>query len=119
MSGWSLTGEFTTASDPSPPSGGTIVTRTISWSSPSTYADGTPIPPASAARIIIHVYKDGVETYVTLQGVTEWPIEVVPGETNVWELTAELDGQVSARSAPFSYTEPFQVPMSPTNLAIR
>ena len=92
--------------------------RTISWDMPTTFTDGTPMPPASVARIKVHVFKDGTDVYVTLPGVTSWPIEVTPGQTNAWELTAELDGMVSPKSAPFSYSEPFQTPMSPTILAI-
>ena len=93
--------------------------RTIGWDLPTTFTDGTSIPPASIARIVTHVYKDGVDSYVTLPGNISFPIEVTPGVTNIWELTAELDGQTSTKSSALSYTEPFQVPMSPTNLAIR
>lgn len=91
--------------------------RNISWSNPTTYKDGTAIG-AESARLKIHVWKDGQEVYVTLPAVTEWPIEVTPGETSVWELTADLDGQISAKSAPFSYAEPFQVPSQPANLRV-
>ena len=94
--------------------------RKLSWENPVTYTDGSPIPPEKVSGIKIHVFKDGAETYITLPGVTEWPIDVgAPGATSSWELAAELDGQTSAKTAPLSYTEPFQVPMSPTNPVIR
>lgn len=65
-------------------------------------------------RIKVHVWRDGQEVYVTLPGVTEWPIEVGnPGTTSVWELTAELDGQVSPKSPAFTHVEPFLVPAPP------
>lgn len=93
--------------------------RYISWENPTTFVDGAPIPPASVARIKIHVFKDGAENLVTLPGVTTWPIEVGdPGTTSTWELTAELDGQTSPKSPSFAYTEPFPQPTSPRNLAI-
>jgi len=94
--------------------------RKLSWENPSTYTDGSPIPPEKVSGIKIHVFKDGAETYVALPGVVEWPIEVgAPGTTSSWELTAELDGKTSAKTPPLSYTEPFPVPMSPTNPVIR
>lgn len=88
--------------------------KTISWSNPTTYTDGSQI----TDPVKIHVFKDGQEVYVTLPNVTSWPIEVVPGETNVWELTAEVNGIQSAKSAPYSYTEPFPQPMAPTGVSI-
>jgi hypothetical protein len=93
------------------------VQRTISWENPTTFTDGTAIG-ASASRLFIHVWKDGQEVYNTLPGVTTWPIEVVPGATNAWQLSAELDGQQSALSPAFSYTEPFQMPNPPITLGI-
>lgn len=93
--------------------------RNLSWVNPQTYADATPIPANKISSIKIHVYKDGAETYVTLPGVTTWPIDVGdPGTTSVWELTAELDGQTSAKSPSYTYVEPFLQPMSPTAVGI-
>jgi hypothetical protein len=91
--------------------------RTISWDNPTAYTDGTAIG-AEKSRLKIHVWKDGQEVYVTLPAVSQWPIEVIPGQTNQWELTAELDGQVSPKSAPFSYTEPFQIPGIPGKVKV-
>lgn len=93
--------------------------RKLSWDNPTTYVDGNPIAPEKVSGIKIHVFKDGSEVYVTLPGVTEWPIETgAPGAVSSWELSAELDGQVSARSPAFSFTEPFLQPMPPRILAI-
>lgn len=94
--------------------------RKLSWTQGTAYTDGTPIPPEKIALIKVHVFKDGAEVYVTLPGVTEWPVEVgPPGTTSSWELTAELDGVFSERPpAPYLYTEPFLKPMPPRNLAI-
>jgi len=91
--------------------------RHISWQNASTYTDGTPIG-GDAVRMKVRVWKDGVEVYTTLPGVTEWPIEVTPGETSSWELQSDLDEQVSAKSPAISHTEPFQVPMPPANLSV-
>jgi hypothetical protein len=74
---------------------------------------------AEASRVKVHVWKDGAEVYVTLPNVTEWPIEVTPGETNSWQLQSDLDGRLSALSAAFSYSEPFQTLVPPTILVIR
>ena len=93
--------------------------RKLSWENPTTYVGGDAIPPEKIAAIKIHVFKDGAETYVTLPGVTEWPIEVgAPGTVSSWEVSAELDGMTSQKSAPMAYTEPFQVPMPPRITAI-
>ena len=89
--------------------------RHILWENPAVYTDGIPIDPVKLALIKVHIYKDGQEVYVSLPGVTEQVIEVTPGVTNSWELAAELDGQMSAKSVPFSYMEPFQIPTAPTN----
>jgi len=94
--------------------------RKLSWEMPTTYVDENPIPPEKIAQIKIHVFKDGTETYVTLPGNTEWPVEVgAPGATSSWEAQAELDGMLSAKSTPLAYQEPFLQPMSPGSLAIR
>jgi len=87
--------------------------RTISWTLPSTYTDNSAIDAAEKAKIIVHIWKDNQEVYLTLPGVTTFPIEVVPGVTNAWQLTAELNGVQSPRSPAYNYTEPFQVPMAP------
>lgn len=89
--------------------------RFIQWDNPTVYTDGLPIDPSNIARIKVHIYKDGTEVYVSLPGIIEQVIEVNPGATNTWELAAELDGQMSAKSIPFDYTEPFQIPTAPTN----
>jgi len=94
--------------------------RKLSWENPTAYTDGTVLGPAEAARIKVHVFRDGSEVYVTLPGVTEWPIEVGnPGTTSTWELAAELDGQVSAIIHSLAYTEPFLKPMPPKNPGIQ
>lgn len=87
--------------------------RTISWTMPTTFTDNTSITPAQIAAIKIHIFKDGPEVYTTLPGVTTFPIEVTSGVTNVWELTAELNGVQSAKSPSKSYTEPFLPTKSP------
>ena len=87
--------------------------RTISWTLPTTYTDNTSIDPTDISKIIVHIYKDGIEVYNTLPGVTTFPIEVVRGETNGWQLTAELNAQQSPKSPVFNYTEPFQIPVAP------
>lgn len=87
--------------------------REISWENPTEYTDGQTIDAADVANIKVHVFKDSQEVYVTLPGVTTWPIETTPGVTNVWELTAEINGVQSAKSAPYSYTELFPTPMAP------
>lgn len=93
--------------------------RTLSWENPTAFTDGTQIGLATAARIKVHVFKDGAEIYVALPGVTSWPIEVgEPGTASTWELTAELDGQTSPKSPSVAYTEPFLQPASPRSLAI-
>jgi hypothetical protein len=93
--------------------------RKLSWTPPSKYTDGTPIPAEKTASIKIHVFKDGAETYVALPGVTEWPIEVgIPGTTSVWELSAELDGVAGPKCPPYSYTEPFLRPAPPTMVGV-
>jgi hypothetical protein len=92
--------------------------RTISWNNPTTYTDGTPIETAEAAILFVHVWRDSMEVYQTLPNVTTFPIEVNPGVTNMWQLQAEVNGQKSELSPAYSYTEPFQVPMSPVALSV-
>jgi hypothetical protein len=92
--------------------------RMIKWTNPTTYADGSPIEPEYLPLIKIRVWKDGVETYSTLPGVVEWPIEVERGVQNSWQLQTELNGALSELSPPFLYTEPFPNPMPPTNITI-
>jgi hypothetical protein len=87
--------------------------RTLSWINPTKYTDGSDIDLADFSKIKIHIFKDGQEVYVATQGYSTWPIEVQPGVTNAWQLVAELNGNESAKSASFSYTEPFRVPMAP------
>lgn len=87
--------------------------RTISWTLPTTYVDNTAIIPADVSRIIVHIFKDDVEVYNTLPGITTFPIEVTAGVTNAWALTAELRGVQSPKSPPYSYTEPFPQTKSP------
>lgn len=91
--------------------------RNITWTNPTTYTDGTAIG-AEKSTLFIHVWKDGVEVFQTLPNVTTFPIEVSPGVTNSWQLQAELNGQKSILSSPYSYTEPFQKPGSPENLKV-
>ena len=91
--------------------------RTLSWVNPSKYTDGTDIG-TEVSSLKVHVYKDDVEVYTTLPGVTTWPIEVTPGVTNKWQLQSELNGQLSSLSAPLVHSEPFLVPMPPVNLAV-
>ncbi len=67
--------------------------RTISWSNPTSYTDGLPIGTSDLSKVVIHIYKDGTEVYNTLPGiVASFPIEVVRGETNNWQLQSELNG---------------------------
>ena len=88
--------------------------RTISWANPSTYTDGTSIAATDLEKIVIHIFKDNVEVYNTLPGIyTSFPIEVNRGETNGWQLTAELGGLQSPKSPVFNYTEPFIQTMAP------
>jgi hypothetical protein len=87
--------------------------RTISWNLPTTYTDNTSIDSADVSKIIVHIFKDNQEVFLTLPGVTTFPIEVVRGETNAWQLTAELNGMQSPKSPTYNYTEPFQIPMAP------
>ena len=92
--------------------------RTISWQNPTTYTDGTPIATPDKTILFVHVWRDGAEVYQTLPNVTTFPIEVNPGVTNVWQLQAELNGQKSALSPAYSYTEPFQTPMAPAQVRV-
>lgn len=88
--------------------------RTISWTLPTTYTDNTSIDPTDISKIIVHIYKDGTEVYNTLPGVTTFPIEVVPNETNNWQLQADMGPErMSALSPAYSYKEPFQIPVAP------
>lgn len=87
--------------------------RTISWTNPTTYTDNSLIDPIDISKLLIHIYKDSQEVYVTLPGVTTFPIEVVRGETNQWQLQSELNAQKSPLSPPYAYTEPFPVPKAP------
>lgn len=86
--------------------------RNITWTMPAAYIDNTAITAADIAKIKIHIFKDNLEVFTTLPGVTTFPIEVAPGVTNSWALTAELNGLQSAKSVAVSYTEP--VPFQPT-----
>lgn len=88
--------------------------RNISWTNPTKYTDGTDIG-VEKSDLFIHVWKDGAEVYQTLKNVTTFPIEVNRGQSNDWQLQAELNGQKSVLSPAISYTEPFQIPGTPEN----
>lgn len=92
--------------------------KTMSWTMPSEYTDGTPILADKAPKIAIKVLRDGVHIYTTIDGATEWPIEVTPGVTNDWSLIAVLDGQESEPSPPYRYTHPFRTPNPPEVIGI-
>lgn len=87
--------------------------KTISWTLPTTYTDNSSIDAADLSKIIVHIFKDGIEVENSLPGVMTFPIEVTPGQTNAWQLTAELNGVQSEKCPPYNYTAPFQTPMAP------
>jgi hypothetical protein len=88
-----------------------MTTRNLSWGLPTTYVDGTPIPPEIVARLVTHIYRDGVEIDVSAPGATSKTVDVVevPGDTDEYYGRVEVDGIDDPLSAPGEVTV-FQVP---------
>ena len=94
--------------------------RTATWKLPTTYSDGTVIPPGNVARIVTHLYMDGVEIGVSTMGAATWSGEIamVMGQTYNFTAACTLDGQTSLPSPEVAFTVPFVHTNPPTSLII-
>jgi hypothetical protein len=50
--------------------------RTVYWELPSTYNNGTAIPPEIIAKLVTHIFRDDVEVGVSAPGATEMVVTV-------------------------------------------
>ena len=97
--------------------------RTVYWELPSTYSNGTAIPPEIIAKLVTHIFRDDVEVGVSAPGATEMVVEVaeVPGDTDAYYGRCEVDGINDPMSAPSEVvvlTIPFLAVNPPTGLRI-
>jgi hypothetical protein len=92
----------------------------MTWSLPTTYADGTPIATAESRRIVVEVYAGP-----TKNGPWKWIATSLPGGTSVavmdplpWETLwytakSNLSGSRSVYAAPMKRTN-YSITISPT-----
>lgn len=92
----------------------------LSWTLPTSYADGTPIDPAVIGKIVVEVYSGPTE-----KGPWKWIATSLPGATSVavtdpspWETLwytakSNLSGGESAYAAPVRKTN-YSLPILPT-----
>jgi len=87
----------------------------ISWSLPTSYADGTPIDPADVGKIVVEVYSGPTE-----KGPWKWIATSLPGATSAmvpgppaWQ-TLWYTAKATLQGAESGYA----VPVSKTNLSI-
>jgi len=97
--------------------------RKADWTLPTTYADGSAIPAEVLAKILTHIYRDGVEVAVSAPGATSVSFDVteVQGQAYVYTGKSEVDGVVddlSVASEATTFIVPFLVLSPPTGLSI-
>ena len=92
----------------------------LSWTLPTSYADGTPINPADIGKIVIEVYSGPTES-----GPWKWIATSSPGATSVaatdpppWETLwytakSNLSGRESVYAVPVKKTN-YSIPILPT-----
>jgi hypothetical protein len=100
-----------------------IVLRKVRWSLPTTYTDGTPIPPEIIALLVTHIFRDGVEIAVSDPGATEKIVDVdeTPGDTDEYYGRCEVAGIDDTLSAPgevLVFQVPFLVASPPGKMSI-
>lgn len=100
-----------------------MATRKAEWTLPTAYSNGVPISPEAAAKLITHVYRDGVEVAASAPGATsvEFEVEEVPGQSYAYTAKSEVDGVADDLSGPSEVVllaVPFLVVNPPTNLAV-
>ncbi len=97
--------------------------RTVYWELPTTYSNGTAIPPEIIAKLVTHIFRDDVEVGVSDPGATSMVVTVdeIPGDTDAYYGRCEVDGVADDLSAPSEVvvlTIPFLVVSPPTGLRI-
>jgi hypothetical protein len=92
----------------------------ISWTLPTSYADGTPIDPATAQKIVVMVYsgpsRNGPWSWVatSLPGATSATVPVPSAWQTAWYTArSSLQGANSEYAVPVSKTN-FSIPITPT-----
>jgi hypothetical protein len=97
-----------------------MASRGANWVLPTTYTNGEAILPADQAKIVTHIFMDGVEVGVSSPGATQWDgeIDMVQGQSYKFTATCEINGLFSVASPEVTFTVPFFPPNPPTNLAI-
>ena len=96
---------------------------TFSWTNPTTYVDGSAIPPDLKKEIVTRIYlqgADGVWKIIVTSdpGTTSWTgmvVDVIRGVPNkyVYDCLIPAKSNPSAKSAPpLEYTAPY-LPLSP------
>lgn len=97
--------------------------HTVYWSLPTAYSNGEAIPPEVQAKLVTHIYRDGMEVGVSAPGATEASIIVddVAGQSYSYMAKCEVDGipdDLSAPSEVVTLTIPFLQVNPPTGLRI-
>lgn len=97
--------------------------RTVYWELPSTYSNGTAIPPEVQAKLVTHIYRDGREVAISAPGATtvSFAVDEVQGQAYSYTARCEVDGvpdDLSAASEVVVYTVPFVATNPPTGLHI-
>jgi hypothetical protein len=93
---------------------------TMTWSLPTTYADGTPIPTAESRKIVVKVYtgpaKNGPWKWIatSLPGATSVAVmDPLPWETLWYTAKSTLPGSESVYAAPVKQAN-YSIPITPT-----
>lgn len=100
-----------------------MATRTAHWALPTTYSDGSAIPADVLAKLVTHVYRDGVEVAASAPGATEvsFSVDEAQGQSYSYTAKCEVDGvpdDLSAASEVYVYVVPFVPTNPPTGLRI-
>ena len=83
-----------------------VLASTIDWTQPALMTDGTPVSPDRMATVETHLYADGQEFAIALDGKNIWTgtLPQAEGTTKTYTARAELDYLLSPESAPLLYT---------------
>lgn len=100
-----------------------MATRKATWILPTTYNDGSAIPPETLAKLVTHIYRDGGEVAASAPGATEvsFQVDEAQGQSYSYTGRCEVDGvqdDLSAASEVVVLTVPFVPTNPPTGLRI-
>jgi hypothetical protein len=92
------------------------VEKTFSWTAPTAYTDGTPLPAAQIAGYTLNCSP--TRTLAIAGAVTTFKADFGPGSHTCALVTRAANGQVSAPSNSVNFTVPQPVPNAATGLSV-